>query len=206
MILQDFAAPSFFGGMGTGLSLIVAIGAQNAFVLKQGLLRHHVFWVCLFCALSDAVLIAAGVAGAGALASGAPWFLAAMRWGGAAFLIWYGLRSARAAWRGGESLQAAGAAAPSLGATLATIAALTWLNPHVWLDTVVLLGAVSATYPGRPAFALGAMSGSVLFFFSLGYGARLLAPVFARPVAWRVLDGLVALVMWSIAATLILRG
>lgn len=206
MIVQGAAAASFAGGLGTGLSLIVAIGAQNAFVLKQGLLRHHVFWVCLFCALSDAALIAAGVAGAGALAAGAPWFLSAMRWGGAAFLIWYGLRSARAAWRGGETLRAAGEALPSLGATLATIAALTWLNPHVWLDTVVLLGAVSASYPVRLAFALGAMTGSVLFFFSLGYGARLLAPVFARPMAWRVLDGLVALVMWSIAAALIFRG
>ena len=184
----------------------MAIGAQNAFVLKQGLLRRHVFAVCLFCALSDAALIAAGVAGAGALASRAPWFLSAMRWGGAAFLIWYGLRSARAAWRGGEALAPEGAVPPSLAATLATIAALTWLNPHVWLDTVVLLGAVSAQSPDRVAFAVGAMTGSVLFFFSLGYGARLLAPVFARPAAWRVLDAAVALVMWAIAATLILGG
>lgn len=206
MIGQGLDAASYAGGLGTGLSLIVAIGAQNAFVLKQGLLRHHVFWVCLFCALSDAVLIAAGVAGAGALAQRAPWFLAAMRWGGAAFLLWYGLKSARAAWRGGEGLQAAGAAAPSLGATLGTIAALTWLNPHVWLDTVVLLGAVSSSYARPLSFALGAMSGSFLFFFALGYGARLLAPVFARPLAWRVLDGLVAMVMWSIAGSLILRG
>ncbi|ARJ69883.1 LysE/ArgO family amino acid transporter [Paracoccus contaminans] len=206
MIAQGLDGASYAGGLGTGLSLIVAIGAQNAFVLKQGLLRRHVFWVCLVCALSDAALIAAGVAGAGALAQGAPWFLAAMRWGGAAFLLWYGLRSARAALRGGESLQAAGAAAPSLGATLATITALTWLNPHVWLDTVVLLGAVSAGYPHPLSFALGAMTGSFLFFFALGYGARLLAPVFARPLAWRVLDGLVALVMWSIAGSLILRG
>ncbi|WP_299361162.1 LysE/ArgO family amino acid transporter [uncultured Paracoccus sp.] len=197
---------SGLAGLGTGLSLIAAIGAQNAFVLKQGLLRQHVLAVCLFCAASDAVLIAAGVAGAGALASGAPWLLSAMRWGGAAFLILYGARSARAAWRGGETLQEAGAAAPSLAATLATIAALTWLNPHVWLDTVVLLGAVSATQPDRLAFALGGISGSVLFFFALGYGARLLAPLFARPVAWRLLDAAVALVMWAIAATLILTG
>lgn len=206
MTFSDAASlGAWLAGLGTGLSLIAAIGAQNAFVLKQGLLRRHVFAVCLFCAVSDAVLIAAGVAGAGAIARSAPWFLSAMRWGGAAFLIWYGVRSARAAWRGGETLRAAGAAGPSLGATLATIAALTWLNPHVWLDTVVLLGAVSATQPDRLAFALGAMSGSVLFFFSLGYGARLLAPVFARPVAWRVLDAGVALVMWTIAATLILQ-
>ncbi|HRO14005.1 MAG TPA: LysE/ArgO family amino acid transporter [Paracoccus sp. (in: a-proteobacteria)] len=208
---MQFFAPglsfcAYVAGLGTGLSLIVAIGAQNAFVLKQGLLRQHVFAVCLFCALSDAVLIAAGVAGAGALAERAPWFLAAMRWGGAAFLILYGFRSFRAALRGGEALRATGTVAPTLAATLATIAALTWLNPHVWLDTVVLLGAVSSAQADRLAFALGAMSGSVLFFFALGYGARLLAPVFARPVAWRVLDVGVGVVMWAIALGLILHG
>ena len=199
-------SPSFLAGLGTGLSLIVAIGAQNAEVQKQGLRRQQVFAVSLFCAVSDALLIAAGVAGAGAIARNAPWFLSAMRWGGAAFLIWYGFRSARAAWHGGEALRAEGAVVPSLGATLGTIAALTWLNPHVYLDTVVLLGAVSSTQGDRLAFAIGAMSGSFLFFFSLGYGARLLAPLFARPVAWRVLDGAVALVMWTIAATLIFKG
>ncbi|HMM09721.1 MAG TPA: LysE/ArgO family amino acid transporter [Paracoccus solventivorans] len=197
-------AGSYLAGLGVGLSLIMAIGAQNAFVLKQGLLRNHVFAVCLFCAASDAALIAAGVAGAGAIARNAPWFLQAMRWGGAAFLLWYGLRSARAAWRGGEALQASAAAAPALGPTLATLAALTWLNPHVWLDTVVLIGSISSAQPDRLGFALGAMSGSFLFFFSLGYGARLLAPLFARPVSWRVLEAGVALVMWTIAATLIL--
>lgn len=197
-------AGSYLAGLGVGLSLIMAIGAQNAFVLKQGLLRNHVFAVCLFCAASDAALIAAGVAGAGAIARNAPWFLQAMRWGGAAFLLWYGLRSARAAWRGGEALQASAGAAPALGPTLATLAALTWLNPHVWLDTVVLIGSISSAQPDRLGFALGAMSGSFLFFFSLGYGARLLAPLFARPVSWRVLEAGVALVMWTIAATLIL--
>lgn len=206
MMFQGASAASFLSGLGIGLSLIMAIGAQNAFVLKQGLLRQHVFAVCLFCAASDAALIAAGVAGAGAIARNAPWFLSAMRWGGAGFLIWYGFRSARAAWRGGEALRAVGETPPSLAATLATIAALTWLNPHVWLDTVVLLGSVSSTQPDRTAFALGAMGGSFLFFFSLGYGARLLAPLFARPVAWRILDAAVALVMWTIAATLILGG
>lgn len=197
-------ASSYLAGLGVGLSLIMAIGAQNAFVLKQGLLRNHVFAVCLFCATSDAALIAAGVAGAGAIARNAPWFLQAMRWGGAAFLLWYGLRSARAAWRGGEALQASAGAAPALGPTLATLAALTWLNPHVWLDTVVLIGSISSAQPDRLGFALGAMSGSFLFFFSLGFGARLLAPLFARPVSWRVLEAGVALVMWTIAATLIL--
>ncbi|MDO5612837.1 MAG: LysE/ArgO family amino acid transporter [Paracoccus sp. (in: a-proteobacteria)] len=197
--------PAFFTGLGTGLSLIVAIGAQNAFVLKQGLLRSHVFAVCLFCAVSDALLIAAGVAGAGALAQAVPWFLPLMRWGGAAFLIWYGARAFRAAATGQSALRAAGGAG-SLGAALATVAALTWLNPHVYLDTVVLLGAVSARFADKGAFAAGAMSGSFLFFFSLGYGARWLAPLFARPRAWQVLDVLIGLVMWSIALALILNG
>ena len=196
---------AYLTGLGTGLSLIVAIGAQNAFVLKQGLLRRHVFAVCLFCALSDAALIAAGVAGAGALASRFPWFLPLMRWGGAAFLIWYGARAFRAALAGGAALRAEGAAA-GLGTTLATIAALTWLNAHVWLDTVVLLGSVSARFAEKGAFAAGAMSGSFLFFFALGYGARLLAPLFARPRAWQVLDVLVGAVMWVIAAGLVLHG
>ncbi len=197
---------AFLSGMGTGLSLILAIGAQNAFVLKQGLLRHHVFAVCAFCALSDAILIAAGVAGAGAIAERAPWFLSAMRWGGAAFLIWYGFKSFRAALRGGEGLRPEGAVPPSLAATIGTIAALTWLNPHVYLDTVVLLGSVSSASDDRLAFAVGAMTGSFLFFFSLGYGARLLAPLFARPLAWRILDAGVGVVMWTIAATLVLAG
>lgn len=191
-------------GFGTSLSLILAIGAQNAFVLRQGLRGQHVFWVCLFCALSDAVLIAAGVLGAGRLMAALPWLAPLMRWGGALFLLWYGARSMMAAWRGGEALRAAGGTPPGLGATLATIAALTWANPHVYLDTLVLIGAVSARFPPVGAFAIGAASASAVFFFALGYGARLLAPVFARPLAWRVLDAGVALVMWAIALTLIL--
>ncbi|CAM3802079.1 LysE/ArgO family amino acid transporter [Paracoccus yeei] len=196
---------AYLAGLGTGLSLIVAIGAQNAFVLKQGLMRRHVLATVAFCALSDAVLIVAGVLGAGAIAARAPWFLEAMRWGGAAFLLAYGARSLRAAWRG-EAVLRAGEGATSLGATLAGLAALTWLNPHVWLDTVVLLGGVSAGFGDRGAFALGAVTGSVLFFAALGYGARWLSPVFARPGAWRVLDLCVGLVMWTIALGLVLRG
>ena len=193
---------TFLAGFGTGLSLIVAIGAQNAFVLRQGLLRSHVFAVCLFCAVSDAILVTFGVFGAGVLSSVAPWFTEVMRWGGAAFLIWYGLRAARSALRGGDSLRAAGQAQP-FWATMATVAVLTWANPHVYLDTVVLLGAVSADFADKRAFAGGAITGSFLFFFALGYGARLLAPIFARPRAWQVLDLVIALVMWSIALSLI---
>ncbi|ARC36058.1 amino acid transporter [Paracoccus yeei] len=196
---------AYLAGLGTGLSLIVAIGAQNAFVLKQGLMRRHVLATVAFCALSDAVLIVAGVLGAGAIAARAPWFLETMRWGGAAFLLAYGARSLRAAWRGGAVLRA-GEGATSLSATLAVLAALTWLNPHVWLDTVVLLGGVSAGFGDRGAFAMGAVTGSVLFFAALGYGARWLSPVFARPGAWRVLDLCVGLVMWTIALGLVLRG
>ena len=179
----------------------MAIGAQNAFVLRQGVLRAHVLPVVLACALSDAVLIAVGVAGFGALAQALPWLEGAMRYGGAAFLLAYGARAFLAAWRGSAGLQG-GQAAGSLGAALATCLALTWLNPHVYLDTVVLLGSVSAQYPPLP-FALGAICASFVFFFSLGYGAGLLAPVFARPNAWRVLDSCVGLIMWAIALLLI---
>lgn len=190
-------------GLALGLSLIVAIGAQNAFVLRQGLLRSHVFAVCAVCAVSDAALIAAGVAGFGALTDAVPWLESAMRWTGAAFLAWYGARTLLSAWRGGQGLDA-GQAAGSLGGALLSCLALTWLNPHVYLDTVMLLGAVSSSYDNKLAFALGAMSGSFLFFFGLGYGARLLAPVFARPVAWRWLDLGIGITMWAIAAKLVL--
>ncbi|MFC3166449.1 LysE/ArgO family amino acid transporter [Paracoccus fontiphilus] len=193
---------SYAAGLGTGLSLIVAIGAQNAFVLKQGLVRHHIFWVCLFCALSDALLILLGVNGMAAISSAAPLLVEGMRWAGAAFLIWYGARSFRAAWQGGGSLRPEGQGA-SLVRTLGLVAALTWLNPHVWLDTVVLVGAISAQWPQPAVFGAGAMTGSFLFFFSLGYGARLLAPVFARPRAWQVLEILVGIVMWTIALKLV---
>ena len=195
---------SYLAGLGTGMSLILAIGAQNAFVLKQGLLRRHVFAVFLFCAFSDAVLIAVGVGGMTTLADAVPWVLTAMRWGGVAFLLIYGARSFAAAMRGGEALRPDGQGA-SLRATLATIAALTWLNPHVWLDTVVLLGAISAQWTSHLWFAVGAITGSFIFFFALGYGARLLAPIFAHPAAWRWLEVGVGVVMWAIAIKLMLE-
>jgi L-lysine exporter family protein LysE/ArgO len=191
-------------GFFLGLSLILAIGAQNAFVLRQGLRRERVFAVCLTCALSDAILIAAGVAGMGWLAAEAPWLAPVMTWAGAAFLVVYGALAFRRALRPG-ALAAAGRGAGSLRATLLACLALTWLNPHVWLDTVVLLGSVSAQYAGdKLAFGAGAATASFAFFFALGYGARALAPVFARPAAWRLLDIAVGAVMWSIAAKLLL--
>ncbi|MBV7396996.1 LysE/ArgO family amino acid transporter [Mameliella sediminis] len=189
-------------GFALGFSLILAIGAQNAFVLRQGLRRMHVLPVVLVCALSDAALIAAGVAGFGVLATAIPGLEWGMRIFGAAFLLWYGAKTLYSAWKGGEALQA-GAEAQDLRAALLTCLALTWLNPHVYLDTVVLLGAISAQYDARVAFAVGAMTASFVFFFSLGYGARALAPLFARPRAWQVLDLFVGLTMWAIAAKLI---
>jgi L-lysine exporter family protein LysE/ArgO len=190
-------------GFALGFSLILAIGAQNAFVLRQGLRREHVLAVVLVCALSDAVLIAAGVAGFGALAEMVPGLERVMRYGGAAFLLVYGARSFHAAWRGGAVLEA-GAGAGSRARAVLTCLALTWLNPHVYLDTVVLLGSISAQYDDRLAFGAGAVTASFTFFFALGYGARLLAPLFRRPEAWRVLDAGVGVVMWSIAAGLLL--
>lgn len=190
-------------GFALGFSLILAIGAQNAFVLRQGLRREHVLPVVLVCAISDAVLVTAGILGFGALARAVPGLETVMRYGGAAFLIWYGARNFIAAWRGGEVLEA-GAAAGGLRRALLTCLALTWLNPHVYLDTVVLLGSISAQYDDTLAFGAGAVTASFTFFFALGFGARGLAPLFRRPASWRVLDAVVGLTMWVIAAKLLL--
>ena len=185
-----------------GFSLILAIGAQNAFVLRQGLRREHVLPVVLLCGASDAALVTAGVLGFGALSQAVPGLERVMLFGGVAFLLWYGARNLLAAWRGGEALEA-GEAAGSLRRALLTCLALTWLNPHVYLDTVVLLGSVSAQYDDRLGFGAGAVTASFSFFFMLGYGARLLAPFFRRPSSWRVLDLIVGLTMWAIAAKLL---
>lgn len=198
---------AFLPGFLLGASLIVAIGAQNAFVLRQGLRREHVFAVSLVCALSDAVLIAAGVAGFGVLIVALPWLAPVMRFGGAAFLAAYGLRSLWSAWRKSGALNPSDYVPKSLGATVLTCLAFTWLNPHVYLDTVVLLGSVSTRYGDqRLFFALGAMTSSFLFFFSLGYGARLLRPLFANPRAWRILDVLIGISMLALAAKLVLEA
>jgi L-lysine exporter family protein LysE/ArgO len=190
-------------GFALGLSLIVAIGAQNAFVLRQGLRGEHVSPVVAVCTVSDAVLILAGVAGAGALLAQAPSLLTVVRLAGAAFLLAYGVLAARRAVRT-AALEPATATAPGpLAASLATCLALTWLNPHVYLDTVVLLGSVASTHGGeRWAFAAGAAVASATWFAALGHGARLLRPLFAKPAAWRLLDGLIAAVMVSLAVVL----
>lgn len=194
---------AFLPGFALGFSLILAIGAQNAFVLRQGLRGEHVFWVCLTCAVSDAVLIAVGVAGFGALATAVPGLETVMRWGGAAFLIAYGAKSLLAAWKGGESLKTDNGGSTALGPVIATTLAFTWLNPHVYLDTVVLIGSVAAQYDDRLAFGLGAVAASFTFFFGLGYGAKRVAPLFARPRAWQILEAVIGIVMFAIAAKLI---
>ncbi|MCC7321529.1 MAG: amino acid transporter [Rubellimicrobium sp.] len=198
---------AFATGFGLGLSLIVVIGAQNAFVLRQGLLRRFVLPVVLVCAVSDALLIAAGVGGFGLLVDRLPWLATVLRWGGVAFLVAYGARSFRAARAGSGALDAGQGNGQGLIPVLLTCLAFTWLNPHVWLDTVVLIGSVARGWPGRElAFGIGAASASFAFFFALGYGARLLAPLFARPNAWRVLDAGIGVVMWAIAAQLAFNG
>lgn len=195
---------AFAHGFAASAALIVAIGAQNAFVLRQGLRREHVGAVVAVCALSDLLLITFGVAGLGALVQRHAGLLLAARWGGAAFLALYGLFAARRA-LSPHVLAAAGGAALSRRQAVLACLGFTYLNPHCWLDTVVLIGSLSAQQPdgARDAFGAGAAAASVVWFTALGYGARLLAPVFARPAAWRVLDGGIAAVMWSLAAALL---
>lgn len=230
-------------GLGLGLSLIVAIGAQNVFVLRQGIRREHVLAVILVCAASDAVLILAGVGGLGIVIDAVPWVVDAARWLGAAFLLGYGTLAARRAWRGpAETLHVEATAGPEraggIAATkeaaadaghelaaiddvptgttllprregglvpvLLTVLALTWLNPHVYLDTVLLLGSVAATHgPGRWLFACGAVAASALWFTALGFGARVLGRWLDTPAAWRILDAVIAIVMATLAVSLV---
>ncbi|WP_372402576.1 LysE/ArgO family amino acid transporter [Tistrella bauzanensis] len=194
-------------GFALGAALIIAIGAQNAFVLRQGLIRAHVLPIVAFCALADAALIVAGALGLGSLISGHERVLGVVSLAGAGFLVTYGMMAARRAWKPGQLLPSEAPAAPLLR-TLATVAAVTLLNPHVYLDTVVLLGSISGRHPmpDRLWFVGGAALASITWFSALGYGARLLVPVFRRPAAWRVLDGIIALVMWLIGAKLIADG
>lgn len=216
---------SVFSGLGLGLSLIIAIGAQNVFVLRQGIRREHVVAVVVICAVSDALLIAAGVAGLGFVISAAPWLVAVARWAGALFLLTYGLLAARRAWQGGEGLRVdttegdahpgfadARAAGPAstgtrtgLAPVILTVLALTWLNPHVYLDTVLMLGSIAATHgEQRWLFAAGAIAASVLWFTALGFGARYLGRWLRTERSWRILDALIAVVMIALAVSLAL--
>jgi len=217
---------SLVAGLGLGFSLIIAIGAQNLFVLRQGLRRVHVVLVAAICAISDAALIALGVSGVGLVLGAVPWMIDVVRWAGAVFLVVYGLLAARRAWRpSGHTLgtegaaaadpaRAAGAARPGATAVRVTTRALpvaltclalTWLNPHVYLDTVFLLGTVANTHgEERWVFAAGAMAASVIWFFALAVGARYLSRWLSTPRAWRILDAVIAVVMIGIGISLVL--
>lgn len=191
-------------GFATGFSLILAIGAQNAFVLRQGLLKTHIFALALFCGLSDAILIIAGVWGFNAVVSLYPTLPIIMAYGGAAFLFCYGTMRFWAAYCGEYDLQLSGKSG-TLAATLATAAAFTWLNPHVYLDTLGLIGAISTQFLGsdKLAFGVGAVTASFVFFFGLAYGARRLAPVMQSARAWRILDAIIGAIMFALAFKLL---
>ena len=227
---MDQGIIALLSGFGLCLGLILSIGAQNAVVLRQGLRREHVGIVVLVCVVSDAILQTIGVAGVATLVTSHPWLEVVARWAGAAFIVGFALLSARRAWRGGGSLEAApeagpqaadapaarDASAPSGGvavatrtrssrlATLATILAVTWLNPHAIVETTVVLGSVAATHGDeRWWFLAGGIAASTLWFVGFGYGARFLAPLLRTERAWRILDGTIAVVMLVIAVTLV---
>lgn len=207
-LVNSAIAPTALAGFGTGLSLIVAIGAQNAFVLRQGARGQAVLAVVAICALSDAVLIALGVAGLGALVTAWPPALTAIGLAGGAFLLCYGALAARRALHpaGEQALSTEGTTAGSVRTAVLTCLAMTWLNPHVYLDTVLLLGSVAAERGSlRWVFGAGAMLASLVWFTALGYGARRLGAVLTRPGAWRILDGLVAATMLTLGGMLLAR-
>ena len=195
---------TFIYGFSLGFSLILAIGSQNAFVLKQGLKGEHLLLICLICAASDAILILIGVSGFHVLVSNYPGIVSIARYGGAIFLFVYGLRSFYNAYHSSAALNPSDIVSNSWIKSALTCLAFTWLNPHVYLDTVVLLGSISAQFATELVFfTTGAISASFTFFFTLGYGAKLLRPVFARPRSWQVLEILIGFIMWAIAAKLL---
>jgi len=195
---------SFLSGFALSASLIVAIGAQNLFVLRQGLKKEHIGPVVLFCGFSDAVLIIAGVSGMGALLGALPQVAKGFTSAGAGFLFWYGVRTLRQTTQS-ESMTVTHGASVSLPKALASVAAFTWLNPHVYLDTILLMGTASTAqpHPLRPFFAAGAASASFLWFGALGYGARLLQPLLATPKSWKILDLVIGFVMLFLAIFLL---
>jgi L-lysine exporter family protein LysE/ArgO len=186
--------PGFFASLG----LIVAIGAQNAFVIRQGLTRQHVFVVVAICALCDAALIALGIAGLGAIIKGLPWLLEVIRWFGVAYLTWFGIKSVRAAFKN-DVMDASGTQTTSLKKVVAAVLGFTLLNPHVYLDTVILLGSISNQFADKWVFGFGALSASALWFSSIGFGAKAASRFMSKPIFWRVLDSLIAVIMFSIA-------
>ncbi|UYM14491.1 LysE/ArgO family amino acid transporter [Endozoicomonas euniceicola] len=197
---------TFLSGFSLGLSLILAIGSQNAFVLKQGIKNHHLFIVCLVCSISDAILITLGITGFGIIVKEIPTIEIIARYGGAVFLFIYSLISFKLALSESQSLKPEGSSETSLLKTVIVCLAFTWLNPHVYLDAVILLGSISTQYqPYQLVFGIGAVTASFIFFFILGYGAKVLAPVFRNPLAWKILEFIIGTVMLSIAIFLI-RG
>ena len=203
---MQIALAAALAGFAAGLSLIIAIGSQNAFVLRQGLLRQHVGPVVAVCAASDLLLVTAGVAGMGTLVAQVPAVVDAVRWAGVAFLTAYAVVAFRRALRGGEALTAERTGRAALGAVVAQAVALTWLNPHVYLDTVLLLGSLAASHGERWWFGTGAVVASVVWFVGLGYGAGKASRWFARPAAWRALDAFVGCTMVAVAASLALQA
>ena len=201
-----FNVAIFLNGLGMTAGLIMAIGAQNLHVLRTGLRREHVGLTVMTCILIDAALIGLGVAGVGALVQSSPVLLAVAKWGGAAFLFWYGLRSWRAVFASGALQVTPDQVRTTRRQALLSVLALSLLNPHVYLDTVVLLGAIGGGFPpaGRPSFAAGAMCASVLWFLALGYGATRLSPMFAKPVAWKWIDGIAGTTMLALSASVAL--
>ena len=196
---------AFTSGYLTSLSLILAIGAQNAFVLRQGLRREHVALVVAVCGLSDAALIVVGVGGFGLFLPTVPWLGQGLLWAGAAFLFVYGAMRLKSAWQGGEALVPTERNATTWLQALMTCLIFTWANPHVYIDTVMLLGSLSTRYtPFETIFGIGAALGSLSFFSALGYGARFLAPVFAKPKSWVILEIVIGLTMWGIALSLLI--
>ena len=195
---------AFIAGFSLSFTLILAIGSQNAFVLRQGLKKEHIFIVCLICAVSDALLISLGVSGFSVIIDKTPWVEPLARYGGALFLFVYGAKSFWSAYSANESLEPAKEKTSSLKIVVATCLAFTWLNPHVYLDTLMLIGSVSTQYVGQKIeFTVGACLSSFVFFFSLGYGARVLRPFFENPKSWKILDISIGCIMWAIAFSLV---
>lgn len=196
---------AFFYGIGIGFSLILAIGAQNAFVLKQGLKRQYVFWVCFTCALSDSILIYLGVTGFSKVIINFPIIVDLAKYFGAVFLFFYGLKNFYSAIKNSSSLNPSEIEKNSFLKIISICLAFTWLNPHVYLDTVILIGSISVQFSNEMyQFAAGAILSSWIFFFSLGYGARVLLPLFKKAIAWKFLDALIGVIMWAIAISLLI--
>ena len=195
---------TFITGFSIGFSLILAIGAQNAFVLKQGLIRQNVFLVCLICAASDAILITLGVSGFGEIITEYPIIEKLARLGGALFLFTYGVLNLYSAQTKTHALEPTKKIQKSKHKTILTCLGFTWLNPHVYLDTVVMLGSISTQFENTVAFALGAISASFVFFFSLGFGASKLTRYFEKPKTWRVLENLIGILMIFLGITLVI--